>query len=173
MKKVFEGPVFSVESGIVREPGGVRARRDVVRHSSSVAILPVDDKDRVILIRQYRCAFARDMIELPAGRIDRGESRLRAARRELREEIGLDARKWTQLLRIIPTPGYSDEAVTIFRASSLYESAGTPDEDERITVVRLTLDRALRKVADGEIEDAKTVTALLFEERARRGARRS
>jgi ADP-ribose pyrophosphatase len=165
MKTVFKGPVFSIESGMAKEPGGVRARRDVVRHSSSVAILPVHDDGSVTLIRQYRYAFAKAMIELPAGRIDKGETPLAAAKRELSEEIGLGARKWSRMIRILPTPGFCDETVTIFKATGFYPKSATPDADERIEATQLRLEEALALVARGVIEDAKTVAALLFEAR--------
>ncbi len=163
MKTVFKGPVFRIESGIVREPGGVRARRDIIRHSGSVAILPVADDGRIILVRQYRCVFGVPLVELPAGRIDGGETARAAARRELREEIGMDARRFERLLRIVPSPGFLDETVTIYRASGLFPSPRAADEDERIECVRLSLATALRRVRTGAIEDAKTVTALLLE----------
>ena len=163
MKTVYRGPVFSIESGIIDEPGGVRARRDIIRHSGSVAVLPVHDDSRITLIRQYRCVFGKNVIELPAGRIDEGETPLQAAKRELREEIVLGARRWERLMRIIPSPGFLDETVTLYRASGLFNSAATPDEDERIEASTLTLDEALRLVGTRRIEDAKTVIALLLE----------
>jgi ADP-ribose pyrophosphatase len=165
MRKVFEGPVFSVESGIVDEPGGVRARRDIIRHSGSVAVLPVHDDGRVVLVRQYRCAFGKNLIELPAGRIDAGETALHAAKRELREEVGLGARKWERLLRIIPSPGFCDEAVTIYRATGLFGSTSEPDPDERIKVLTLPRASALKQLRARRIDDAKTVVALLLEAR--------
>ncbi|MEO8362406.1 MAG: NUDIX hydrolase [Vicinamibacteria bacterium] len=167
MKIVFKGPVFSVESGVMKEPGGVKARRDIVRHSGSVAILPIDALGRLTLIRQFRCAFGTSVIELPAGRIDKGETPLQAAKRELSEEIGLGARTWTRLLKILPTPGFCDETVTIFRASDLFEKPGEPDADERIEAVRMTLPEALRLLSRQKIEDAKTVVALLIEKQRR------
>ncbi len=167
MKIVYQGPVFRVQSGILREPGGVRARRDIVRHSGSVAVLPVHRGRRVILIRQYRCAFKTQVVELPAGRVDRGETALQAAKRELREEAGLGARKWERLLKILPSPGFCDEAVTLFRATGLFSSALEPDLDERIKVLTLPLATALKMVEHHRIEDAKTVVALLLE-KARR-----
>lgn len=163
MKTVYRGPVFSVESGIIDEPGGVRARRDIIRHSGSVAVLPVHEDSRITLIRQYRCVFGKSVIELPAGRIDEGETPLQAAKRELREEIGFGARRWERLMRIIPSPGFLDETVTLYRASGLFKSAATPDADERIEASTLTLDEALRLVTTRGIEDAKTVIALLLE----------
>jgi ADP-ribose pyrophosphatase len=154
MKTVYKGPVFSIESGILREPGGVRARRDIIRHSGSVAVLPVHEDGRVMLIRQYRCAYDKMVIELPAGRIDRGETPLRAAKRELREEVGFGARKWERLVRILPSPGF-------------FASASEPDPDERIEVRDLSLPAALDLVARGKIEDGKTVVALLLEKQRR------
>lgn len=165
MKTVYRGPVFSIESGILREPGGVRARRDIIRHSGSVAVLPVAANGEVTLIRQYRCAFGRNLIELPAGRIDRGETPLQAAKRELREEVGLGARKWERLVKIIPSPGFCDETVTIYRASGLFRSVAEPDPDERIEILVLPLTKALAAVRSGRIDDAKTLAALLIEER--------
>jgi ADP-ribose pyrophosphatase len=163
VKVVFKGPVFSIESGTLREPGGVRARRDLIRHSGSVAVLPVDHEGRVTLIRQYRAAFKRHVIELPAGRIDPGETVLRAARRELEEEAGLAARRWERLLRILPTPGFCDETVTIYRATGLFERVSEPDPDERIELLTMSLAGALALLARRKIEDAKTVVALLLE----------
>jgi ADP-ribose pyrophosphatase len=163
MKTVFEGPVFSVQSGVLDEPGGVRARRDIVRHSGSVAVLPVHDDGRVILVRQHRCAFAKNLIELPAGRIDKGETPLQAAKRELREEVGLGARRWERLLRTIPSPGFCDETVTLYRATGLFESKAEPDPDERIRIMTLSRSAALKLLRARSIDDAKTVIALLLE----------
>lgn len=163
MKTVYKGPVFSIESGTLREPGGVRARRDIIRHSGSVAVLPVHDDGRVVLIRQYRCAYEKQVIELPAGRIDKGETALQAAKRELSEEAGVGARKWERLLRILPSPGFCDETVTIYRATGLFASATEPDPDERIEIRDLSLPAALALIASGKIEDGKTVVALLLE----------
>ena len=167
MSIVFRGPVFEVESRLVNEPGGVRARRDVVRHSSSVAILPVHPDGSITLVRQYRCAFKKAVIELPAGRIDRGETPLQAAKRELREEVGLGARRWEPLARIVPTPGFCDETVTIFRASGFFKSRAEADPDERIEVLKLSLAAARRRLAREDPQDAKTLVALLLERRRR------
>ena len=168
MKTVYRGPVFSIESGVLEEPGGVRARRDIIRHSGSVAVLPVGAKGEVILIRQYRCAFGRWLIELPAGRIDRGETPLQAAKRELSEEVGLGARNWKRLGKIIPSPGFCDETVTIYRASGFFRRVAEPDPDERIEILTLPLEKAVAAWRRGAIDDGKTVAALLIEERARK-----
>ena len=167
MKTIYKGPVFRVEGGVVDEPGGVRARRDVVRHSGSVAILPVHADQRISLVAQYRCVFRRSILEVPAGRIDRGETPLQAAKRELREELGLGATKWERLQRLLPSPGYLDETVILFRATGLYSDAGIPDPDERIVPRTMALAEAMRLMGLRRIQDAKTVVALLLESRRR------
>ncbi|MGB9206252.1 MAG: NUDIX hydrolase, partial [Terriglobales bacterium] len=131
----YRGPVFSVTTDEVQEPGGVRARRDVVRHSGSVVILAIDvlggdvlSKDeaakgirkgepRILLERQYRHAAQSMMWELPAGRIDDGETPLTAAKRELLEETGYRARHWKRILYFYVSPGFLDETMTIYLAS--------------------------------------------------------
>lgn len=168
MKPAFKGPVFSVESRVVNEPGGVRARRDVVRHSSSVAVLPIHPDGTLTLIRQYRYAFKKKVVEIPAGRIDRGETPLQAAKRELREEIGLGARRWEKLVRLVPSPGFCDETVTIFRASDFFPSFAEPDPDERIEVLRVSLDDGIGRLSKENPQDAKTLVALLMERLRRR-----
>src|ERR1051325_8565535 len=116
-KVSFRGPVFSVVTDEVEEPGNVRARRDVVRHSGSIVILAVDDsgrRPRVLLERQYRYAAGRRMWELPAGRIDAGEDKLTAAKRELLEETGYSASRWQRALSFYVSPGFLDESMTVY-----------------------------------------------------------
>jgi ADP-ribose pyrophosphatase len=162
LRTVFTGRVFRVETGEVHEPGGVTGTRDVVRHQGSSAVLPVQRDGTLILIRQYRTPFRRNLLELPAGRIDFGETALQAARRELREELGLRARRFERLMRILPTPGFCDETVTIFRATGLIPGVARPESDERIEPVFLTLGEAIRAIDTGRIEDAKTICAVLL-----------
>src|SRR4029079_11621583 len=102
-------------------------------------------------------------IELPAGRIDKDETPLQAAKRELQEEVGLGARNWERLVRIIPSPGFCDETVTIYRASDFFRSVAEPDPDERIEILTVSMKVALKLLATRRITDAKTVVALLLE----------
>jgi ADP-ribose pyrophosphatase len=161
----FKGPVFSVATDLVEEPGGVRARRDVVRHSGSIVILAVDGKTkhpRVLLERQYRHAAQAFMWELPAGRIDRGEGELAAAKRELLEETGYSARQWKKILQFYVSPGFLDETMSIYLARGLKAGIAQPEEDERIAVRFFPLQEAEHMARHGAIRDAKTIVGLFW-----------
>jgi ADP-ribose pyrophosphatase len=164
-KVVYRGPVFHVTTDHVREPGGVTARRDMVRHQGSVVVMPVDDsgtEPKVLLTRQYRHAAQRMMWELSAGRIDEGESALDAGKRELIEETGFRAKKWQKALFFYVSPGFLDETMTIFVARELVKGEATPEEDERITARLFPLSQAVRMVTSGKILDAKTIAGILW-----------
>jgi ADP-ribose pyrophosphatase len=166
----YRGPVFSVTTDEVEEPGGVRARRDVIRHSGSIVVLAVDDatkagakaEPRVLLERQYRHAAQSMMWELPAGRIDDGETSLTAAKRELLEETGYSARQWKRVLHFYVSPGFLDETMTIYLARGLQAGQAQPEADERIAVRFFGLSEAKRMALNGRIQDAKTISGILW-----------
>jgi len=161
----YRGPVFHVTTDQVAEPGGIRARRDVVRHSGSIVILAVDDgkaEPRILLERQYRHAAQAMMWELPAGRIDEGESALAAARRELVEETGYVARRWKKILHFYVSPGFLDETMTIYLARGLAGGEAEPEPDEKITTRFFPLSAARKMALSGRIRDAKTITGILW-----------
>jgi ADP-ribose pyrophosphatase len=161
----YRGPVFSVTTDEVLEPGGVRARRDVIRHSGSVVVLPMDDtrrEPRVLLERQYRHAAQSMMWELPAGRIDAGESALAAGKRELIEETGYSARRWKKILHFYVSPGFLDETMTIFLATGLTAGEAQPEADEKIATKFFKLSEAQYMASHGVIRDAKTIAGILW-----------
>lgn len=164
-KVSFRGPVFSVMTDHVQEPGNIRVRRDVIRHSGSIVVLPVDDsthQPRVLLERQYRYAAGRRMWELPAGRIDSGERELAAAKRELLEETGYTASKWERALSFFASPGFLAETMTVYLARGLKKGVAQPEEDERIAVRFFPLSQAVRMAMTGKIVDSKTISSLLW-----------
>jgi ADP-ribose pyrophosphatase len=166
----YRGPVFSVTTDEVEEPGGVHARRDVIRHSGSIVVLAVEEpatatkkaEPRILLERQYRHAAQSMMWELPAGRIDDGETALTAARRELLEETGYSARQWKRILHFYVSPGFLDETMTIYLARGLSAGTAQPEPDEKITVKFFSLSEAMRMALQGRIRDAKTIAGILW-----------
>lgn len=164
-KIVFQGRIFSVASDRVQEPSGIVVRRDVVRHGGSVVILAVDDSGpeiQILLERQYRYAADAVLWELPAGSMDPGEAALSSAKRELMEETGYRAKKWSLILRFYPSPGFVDETMTIYLARGLTAGRARPEEDEYIVCEMVALSRALEMVRSGKICDGKTIAGVLW-----------
>ena len=146
-REVFRGRIIRVRQDTVRLPDGREAQREVVEHPGGVGILAIDGEDRVLLVRQYRYALGRVLTEIPAGKREPGEEPFLTAQRELQEEVGATAGRWTELGTLIASPGCYGE--THF------------DEDEFLEPLRLPLDEAVRQCMDGTLTDAKTVAAVL------------
>jgi ADP-ribose diphosphatase len=164
-KIVFEGRVFHVTSDRAKEPSGIIVRRDVVRHGGSVVILAVDEESsdaRVLLERQYRYAAGKYLWELPAGGLDAGEQPLAGAKRELLEETGYRAKKWSRALFFYPSPGFLDETMTIYLARGLTSGPSHPEADEFIRWKLTPLSQAVAMVTSGKIQDGKTIAGVLW-----------
>lgn len=155
-KVVFRGRVFSVTREPAREPGGVRVVREVVRHPGSAVVVARREDGRLLLIRQFRFSAQKMLWEVVAGRVDAGESPLQAARRELAEEAGLGAAKWTLLGCFYPSPGFLDERMWLFLASGLRRETLPPDADERISKRWFSPREVGVMIRRGRIQDAKT-----------------
>ena len=162
----YEGPLFRVYTEQVKEHTGKVQRRDIIRHNGSVVILAVDtsrsrrDPD-IILERQYRHAAGQFLYEVPAGKMEPGENRLRAAKRELREETGYTARKWTHLTRYFASPGFLGEWMQVFLAEDLVPGPSAPEDDESIELLRVPLSELLRLIDRGQVQDGKTLISVL------------
>ena len=166
-KTVFQGNVFWVTRDEVEEPGGVKATRDVIRHNGSVVVLAVDTETNpkdpgILLIRQYRHAAGKLMLELPAGRIEPGEKVIPAGKRELIEETGYRARRWSHHCNYYASPGFLTETMTILLAEGLTQGEAAPEEDEKIELHMTPLSEVLRLIRAGKIEDGKTLIGVLI-----------
>ena len=171
---VYRGPIFWVTSERVREPTGIVALREVVRHTGSIVILATEEnrgEPLVLLERQYRYAAESYLWELPAGRIDKDEKPLAAARRELLEETGYSARSWKRILRFYASPGFVAEPMTVFWARGLKPGPAQPEADEVIEQRLIPLSEAVKMVLQGTIRDAKTIASVLWLDHAQRGQR--
>ncbi|MBI3492192.1 MAG: NUDIX hydrolase [Acidobacteria bacterium] len=166
MKTVYEGRVFSVETGEHRFPNGRTHRVEIVRHAPSVVLIPFEADGRVVIISQYRAPLDRTTWEFPAGRVNSGESAEDAARRECEEEIGRVPHRLERIRGLYPAPGFCDEELIFFRISDLRPpSSGSlhrPDEDEDIEARVVTVADARAMVERGEIVDLKTAYALML-----------
>ena len=157
-KQVYSCSLFRVtEDRAVDGKTGFKIKRCVVRHVGSAVMMAVDEKNRILLVRQYRLPAERYLWELPAGRLDPGETPLQAAKRELREETGCSARKWTKLVTFFASPGYVQERMTIYRAEELTQGEATPMDDERIEAKWFTRKEVGAMIRSGKIQDAKTM----------------
>jgi len=175
-KLAYQGPLFDVYTDYVREPEGDTARRDVIRHSGSVVILAVDDTrnpaDPLIVVeRQYRHAAGQYMWEIPAGRKEPEEAVLPGAKRELLEETGYIAKRWTKIARFYVSPGFLGEWMQVYLAEGLSCGESAPDEDEYIQHQQIPLSQALEWIDSGKIIDAKSIIAILMYVRRRASAK--
>ncbi len=157
-REVYNCKLFRVtEDRAVDPKTGFKIRRAVVRHPGSAVMMAVDQKKRILLVRQYRLPADRYLWELPAGRLDPGEKPLQAAKRELAEETGYRARTWSKLASFWVSPGYVAERMTIYLATDLTAGEATPMDDERIEARWFTSKEIVEMIRTGKLDDAKTM----------------
>jgi ADP-ribose pyrophosphatase len=161
-KEVYRCGLFRVTEDEAQDKSGWKMKRSIVRHRGSAVMMPVDDKNRVMLVKQYRLPASQFLWELPAGKTDEGENVLQAAKRELIEETGLRAKKWKKLVSFFPSPGYVEEKMTIFLATELTQGDSQPMEDERIETKWFTKKEIRKLLESNKILDAKTMIGFLY-----------
>ncbi len=159
---VFQGKVFDVRIDRIENPAGKTQRIDYIQHVDGVTIIPIDENNQILFVRQYRHPSGEELLELPAGSLEAGEDPESCARRESREEVGMAPAKLQHLGGTYLAPGYSSEYLHYFLAKDLSPAPLPPDEDEDITIIRLSWEEALRKVTQNEIRDAKSVAGIFL-----------
>jgi ADP-ribose pyrophosphatase len=166
---IYEGIFLKMKRDTVSLPDGQQAVREYLTHPGAVAIVAVLDDGRVLLERQYRYPIAKACIEIPAGKLDPNESPLLCAQRELAEETGYTAKKWSYIRRIHPVISYSTEFIDIYLAEALVPGASHLDEEEFLDVFAAPLEQLISWVEEGEITDVKTTISAYWLDRYRRG----
>jgi ADP-ribose pyrophosphatase len=175
-KLSYDGPLFQVFTDQIRSDGQ-EFRRDVIRHSGSAVILAIDDGGKkdplVVMERQYRHAAGQSLLEVPAGKLEKGEDPLEGAKRELLEETGFKAKRWKKLVRYFASPGFLAEWMQVFLAEGLIAGETDPDEDEQIEVQMIPLSELLLMIEKGKIHDGKTLISVMLYDRLRSQRKKS
>ena len=159
-KVLLKTPIFTISDSRLLDPEGIEIRRIMVDHQGSAVVMPVNDEGHICLVRQYRYPALDYLWELPAGKIDPGETALQAAKRELIEETGVRATKWKKLVEFFPSPGFQQEKMTIYLARGLKFGAATPMDDENLVVKWFDPKWIEQQIGKGKIRDAKTIIGM-------------
>jgi ADP-ribose diphosphatase len=160
-QEIFQGRAIKVRVDTVEKPGGRETTREIVEHDDCVAIVAIDNEENILLVRQFREAVGEELLEIPAGGIDRGENAAQAVRRELREETGYLPRKLKKLRGFYSAPGYSTEYLHLYLATELTLSPLEAEDTESIELVRVPFADIPSLIASGKIYDAKSIAGLL------------
>lgn len=158
---VHKGQIIDVYTDIMQLPSGKEANWDYIHHKGAAAIVPVDADGNIIMVRQYRNAIEKYSLEIPAGGLNEGEDMLSCAKRELEEETGYASQNVEHLITLYTTVAFCNEKIGIYYTKDLKPSKQALDEDEFVTIEKYTLDELVEKIFNGEIEDAKTISAIL------------
>lgn len=159
---LLQGRAFKIRRDYLKTPDGRETKLEIVEHGGSVVILPIDEEKNLLFVRQYRHAAGGDLLELPAGTRDGNEPYEACARREIREETGMEATKLQKVGEFYLAPGYSTEFMAVFLATGLKENPLQADEDEFLLVEKIPLKKAIDMVERGGVPDAKSLAALLL-----------
>lgn len=158
---IYQGRTIKLEILEADLPSGKSVKREVIRHPGAVVVIAQDDKGDFILIKQFRLAIEKTILEFVAGTLEKNEEPLECAKRELIEEAGFEAKEWISLGTLYPTPGFCDELQHLFLARGLSKTKVNPDEDEIIETCVLNLNQLEESIRSGEFMDAKSMSAFL------------
>ena len=160
-KKIYSGKVINMRVDTVELPNGNLAERELVEHPGGVGIVAVDENGNVLLVEQFRKPYEKNIIEIPAGKLEKGEDVSECGMRELQEETGYIAKSFEFLGECYPSVGYTDEVIRLFLATDLVKKEQNLDDDEFLSVIRIPVREMLQKIMDNEVKDAKTAIGIL------------
>ncbi|MEW9669653.1 NUDIX domain-containing protein [Ammoniphilus sp. 3BR4] len=163
---IFEGKVITLQVDEVELPNGNLSKREIVKHPGAVAVIAVTPENRIIMVRQFRKPLEKTILEIPAGKLEKGEEPLACAKRELIEETGYRASEMKFVSSFYTSPGFADEIIHIYEAQGIQAGVAQPDQDEFVDLVEVTLEEAFQYIQSGDIIDAKTVFAVYYWENA-------
>ncbi|WML47635.1 NUDIX hydrolase [Neobacillus sp. PS3-34] len=163
-EEIYSGKIISLQLQDVELPNGKTSKREIIKHPGAVAVVAVTDENKIVMVEQYRKALERTIVEIPAGKLEKGEEPSVCARRELEEETGYECESIELLVSFYTSPGFADEIVHLYVAKGLKqkENAAAPDEDEFVNLEELTLEEALQYMKEQKIYDAKTIYAVQY-----------
>ena len=161
-KMGFDGELLKLEVEKVELPNKKIATREIIRHPGAVAIVCLNEESKLVLVRQFRKPLDKTLLEIPAGKLEKGEDHLECAKRELLEETGYTARSWRRLGQTVTAPGFTDETIYLFLATDVTAGIPSPDEDEFLKVESYTIDEVTEMIFRGVIDDAKSIVALFL-----------
>ncbi|MBP1933537.1 ADP-ribose pyrophosphatase [Ammoniphilus resinae] len=161
-KEIYHGKIITLHLDEVELPNGKTATREIVKHPGAVAIMALTSDQRMIFVRQFRKPLEKTILEIPAGKLEKGEDPKRCAERELLEETGYTAKQLKQISAFYTSPGFANEFLYLFEAEDLVSGQAEPDEDEFVELTLLNLKEAFEAIERGEIIDAKTVLAVYY-----------
>lgn len=163
-EQIFSGKVISLQVDEVELPNGNVSKREIVKHPGAVAVIPVTAENKIVMVEQYRKALEKTIVEIPAGKLERGEKPEICAARELEEETGYECTNMEWLISFYTSPGFADELIHVYKATGLTkkENPASADEDEFVNLIETTLEEAIQLVAEQKIHDAKTAYAVQY-----------
>lgn len=163
-EKIFTGKVISLQVDEVELPNGKTSKREIVKHPGAVAVIAITDENKIVMVEQYRKPLDRVLVEIPAGKLEKGEEPEHTAKRELEEETGYDCESLEWLISFYTSPGFADEIIHLYiaRGLSKKEDAASLDEDEFVNLLELTLEESVQYVKEQKIYDAKTAYAIQY-----------
>jgi ADP-ribose pyrophosphatase len=166
---IFHGKIIKVESLTVELPNAKKATRDIVLHPGASAVVPLNDENEIYMVRQFRKPVDEELLEIPAGKLDKGEEPQACAVRELKEETGLEAKKIKHVLSMHTSPGFCNEVIHLYVATDLVEGDACADEDEFISSEKISVDKLVDMVLNHEITDAKSIIGILMADKIVKG----